>query len=490
MNDLSWFDVINLGATVLQLAVIVAFAVAIGGVWRTSKRPVMQALASYWVLLGIGALVNVGSSVSGAILKDRPLSLTLTTIVVALQGAAVALVSDALAILQERDEQVATKRRAIVYGLTALLIHGAGVLWFYTPDITLRIRVVLWSRSVHFLVLLAPAVIAWRAYARGGMNREVVRLLAVGWTALAVRAAIELGFGFLVGRPRLPNEVVIGAIIVNVLAMMSMGVVTLLASAREENDVLQRQSALLQQTQQRLARAERLESLGRLAGGVAHDFNNVLCVMQLAAEDGLRHEDATRKNAALDEVTGASERGRDLVQQLLSFARNAPEKSEHFDACERIATMARMVERLAGRNRFTLTRPPERAMVRMDASQFDQIVLNLIANARDAMPGGGTITAEVSVVDRPWPVAPLDVPAGRYVMLRVIDEGEGIPPDVLPHIFEPFYTTKDDRGTGLGLATVHSVVHRSGGGITVTSELGRGTAFEILLPVADGELPA
>ncbi|MBI3567390.1 MAG: hypothetical protein HY084_04180 [Gemmatimonadetes bacterium] len=484
MGQLSSFDQINLGATFLQLAVIVAFAVAVIGVWYTSRRPVMRPLAGYWALLAVASLVNVGSSWTGAMLHDRPLSLTLTTVVVALHGAAIAFARAALESLGVLEGPPAKARGALRTGLAVLALHGVGVIWLFRAMPLDRRGVVLWSRSVHFLVLLVPAVLAWRAVARAKHTRAPMRLLAIGWTAIAARAAIEIGFGFDVGGGALPVDVVLGAIVVNVLAMMVLGVTALVAASREESDLLQRESTLLQQTQRRLARVKRIESLGRLAVGIAHDFSNVLTVAQLAATEGQRNPDSARKDEALREVRLASDRGRELVQQLLTFARQQSDDVERFDASDRVEAMSTILSRLTGTVTYAFEPSPEPTAVRMDPSQFDQIVLNLVTNARDSMPAGGRVAVSVSSSEQSAENPSADVPPGSYVRVRVEDTGEGIPAEVLPHIFEPFFSTKDDRGTGLGLATVRSIVQRAAGDITVRTTPGKGTVFEVFLPVA------
>lgn len=490
MDSLTSFDQINLSATLLQFAVIVAFAVAIQGVWRTSRRPLMRALAGYWALIVAGAFVNIGSSWSGAIWRDRMLSLSLTTVVVALQAAAIPYVIAALHALDAPERHPPVGRRAVACGVAALLVHGAGVAWFFVFMPANRLGMVMWSRSVDFAILLVPAVLAWRALMNREQHRGAVRLLAVGWTALALRAALEVGFGLQVGRPPLPAAAVIAAVVVNVVAMITLGVATLIAGSMEEFDALERQSRLLQHTQLRLAQMERIESLGRLAGGVAHDFNNVLHIIGLAADDGVHQPDSEAKNEAFREVMRASERGSDFARQLLGFARVQSSARERFDACVRLESLTVMLRRLAGTVGFSLETSPMPAMLEMDPSQLDQIVLNLFVNALDASAADGRVTAAISFRDVRDGAEPQRLPPGRYVSICVADDGSGIPPHALAHIFEPFYTTKDGRGTGLGLATVKSIVNGAGGTITVQSEPGRGTTFETLLPYSMAATPA
>jgi signal transduction histidine kinase len=286
--------------------------------------------------------------------------------------------------------------------------------------------------------------------------------------------------------PDLPFVLVVAAIVVNVVAMMTVGVASLLATAAEEQGVVRRQSALLQQTQAKLARMERLESLGRLAGGVAHDFNNVLAAIKLSAQSGAIAPQHVQKDADFAEIERATAHGAALVHQLLSFARQQPENVREFDANNHIAKLTGMLERLAGRVEVRFDAAPGPAMVSMDPSQFDQVVLNLVVNARDAMPDGGRVIVSTTVnAARPRGVLDDHDDATRFVCVVVEDTGTGIPADILPHIFEPFYSTKPtDRSTGLGLPTVQSIVHRAEGDVRVSSRQGRGTRFEVYLPAA------
>jgi PAS domain S-box-containing protein len=219
-------------------------------------------------------------------------------------------------------------------------------------------------------------------------------------------------------------------------------------------------------------RAQRFEALGRLAAGVAHDFNNLLAVMlttaELAAEvipadDPLRDELAAAANAA--------RRGRALTRQLLTFARREPAQPQPVDVNQLVRNMQELLRRVAGpRVQLDLALAPEPAVVVADPAQAEQALLNLVTNAREAMPGGGRVVIETARSD-------------GDLRVTVRDTGTGIAPEVRPQLFEPFFTTKPD-GTGLGLATVYGVVIGAGGRVEVESEPGRGAAFHLLLPQA------
>jgi two-component system cell cycle sensor histidine kinase/response regulator CckA len=243
--------------------------------------------------------------------------------------------------------------------------------------------------------------------------------------------------------------------------------------------------------EERLAQAQRLQSVGQLAAGVAHDFNNLLTAILGAVEaleprlDGDAGED-------LAHVRQAAERGAGLVRQLLAFGRQQtlqPRLLALNDTVRRSANLLACM--LGGLTTLALELEEPGCQIRIDPVQLDQVLMNLAANAQNAMPGGGTLTIATS---RRQVLAPErdgadSIPPGRYAVIEVRDTGAGIPPDVLPHIFEPFFTTRRAAGgTGLGLATVHGIVRQSGGFLAVRSQPGRGTAFRITLPRQKGEL--
>lgn len=235
--------------------------------------------------------------------------------------------------------------------------------------------------------------------------------------------------------------------------------------------------------EEQLLQAQKLEAVGKLAGGVAHDFNNLLTVILSQSEIvGRRMIDPSLKEALAD-VNDAAKRGAGLTRQLLAFARKQVVEPRNVDLNALLGDMTNLLRRLVTENvvlRFEPT--PGLFPVRIDPSQFEQIVVNLAVNARDAMPAGGKLTirtANVSV--QPDELA--DVGPGDWALFAISDTGEGMDDEVRQRVFEPFFTTKErGRGTGLGLATVHGIVAQSNGRIAVTSERGRGTTFRVWLP--------
>jgi signal transduction histidine kinase len=242
--------------------------------------------------------------------------------------------------------------------------------------------------------------------------------------------------------------------------------------------------------QQALQRAQRLETLGRLTGGVAHDINNMLAVISGQVGFALQRLDPGDPAASrLAQVAPVVERAAALTCQLLSFAREPVGRPRPVDLNAIVSQLEKILQRAVGDEVELEVRPgPGLGSVCADPTRLEQVLLNLAFNARDAMPSGGRLTVETHNLDLPeGDPDPPAVPPGRYVMLSVSDDGTGMDQGTMARIFEPFFTTKPEgRGTGLGLATVHGIVKQSGGAIRVDSERGLGTTFRVYLPRVEG----
>jgi signal transduction histidine kinase len=251
-------------------------------------------------------------------------------------------------------------------------------------------------------------------------------------------------------------------------------------------------TAQLEQRELRTRQAQRLEAVGQLAGGIAHDFNNMLTAIIGFGEE-LRPHVLPEGRANLDEVLTAGTRARDLTQQLLAFSRQQVLQAQPLQLSRAVEDLSRMLQRIIGEH-IALSLQLESALpfIRADRTQLEQVITNLVVNARDAMPEGGTLvlaTDSVSV-SPPDYGGRTDLPPGRYARLRVTDTGHGMDAETASHIFEPFFTTKElGKGTGLGLATVYGVVRQSGGYVIVDSTRDRGTTFEIFFPVIEARDP-
>ena len=242
--------------------------------------------------------------------------------------------------------------------------------------------------------------------------------------------------------------------------------------------------------EEQLRNAQQLEAIGRLAGGVAHDFNNILSIIMghgellLASAGG---DDRVRNG--LEQIQRAADRAASLTQQLLAFSRKQVLQPKILDLNEAVADVQKMLARVIGEDiDLIASLHPSLVPVKADPGQVEQVLMNLAVNARDAMPHGGKLMMETCNVEPDERMTrDLELAPGRYVMLRVTDSGHGMNAATLSHIFEPFFTTKPmGKGTGLGLATVYGIVKQSGGAIEVESEVDRGTTFRIYLPAVEG----
>ena len=253
----------------------------------------------------------------------------------------------------------------------------------------------------------------------------------------------------------------------------------------------QRAELALRDTELQLNQAQKMEAIGKLAGGVAHDFNNLLSVVLGYAELVIARTQSPELRADLMEIRRAGTRAADLTQQLLAFSRRQLLEPRIVDLNESVNQVHRMVRRIIGEDvTVEASTAPRLWRVKVDPGQIAQILMNLVVNARDAMPHGGTMRFETRNVDvdPEYAAQQLGVSPGPHVLLALADTGTGMPPEVIARIFEPFYTTKaPGKGTGLGLSTVFGIVKQSGGHIDVASAPGQGTVFRIYFPRADGE---
>jgi PAS domain S-box-containing protein len=269
------------------------------------------------------------------------------------------------------------------------------------------------------------------------------------------------------------------------------GGVVVLAMGRDVTRQIEAEDAR-RRLEEQLHQALKIEAMGRLAGGVAHDFNNILTGILgftelLAAQ--IPESDPMRGDVA--EIRACAEKAASLTSQLLAFSRKQIIESRAFDANEVVERASRMLRRLIGEDvDLQITRAASPSIVSMDPHQLEQVLVNLAVNARDAMPGGGRLAISVrhETLDARACEARVDVKPGRYVVIEVVDTGTGMSETVLAHIFEPFFSTKADKGTGLGLPTSYGIVRQAGGFVEVASRLGEGSTFSLYLPATEASL--
>jgi len=242
--------------------------------------------------------------------------------------------------------------------------------------------------------------------------------------------------------------------------------------------------------EQRLRHVQKMEAIGRLAGGIAHDFNNVLGVIVAYSEMLVeKMHDDSELSPLVTAISKAVERGSTLTRQLLAFSRQQVLEPQVISIAEHLEKTREMLARVIGEDiQLKILAGDPTLRVKVDPTQLEQVVMNLVVNARDAMPDGGRLTIETSEIDVDEDYCGRNPEArlGRHIVIAVSDSGCGMTPEVLSRLFEPFFTTKEHgKGTGLGLATVYGIVKQSGGHISAYSEVGRGTTFKVYLPITE-----
>ncbi len=255
----------------------------------------------------------------------------------------------------------------------------------------------------------------------------------------------------------------------------------------EAKEALQKSEAALQRANAALFQSQKMQAIGQLTGGIAHDFNNLLSVLSSGLDVLALSPDARTDHQLMETMRRAVQRGSTLTQQLLAFARKQPLKPENADVNGTIAGFEAVLRRAVPPSiEFDIELGRDVGTVSVDSQRFEAALLNLVVNSRDAMPAGGVLLLRTE----PAELAEGEVgalPAGRYARVSVVDNGEGMTPEVLTRAFEPFFTTKDvGRGTGLGLSQVYGFITQSGGEVQLASETGQGTTITIHLPLVEG----
>jgi signal transduction histidine kinase len=462
----------------LQSALTAGTAVAGAGVALTFKRPAMRALAVGWVLISVA---------SGLIWLGLSQTLGSSTLLMALLLALAPTLTPGLASLYfvqilKLIEGKATDFRPPRNQLIAVTATGAA----FFGGIALigeklnpgrPIGVAIFGTFAAIFVSGWLAALAGRMRKRPGARRLPLLMLQLSFVALAMRSGVNVviaGNAFITGDT---PSFSMGTIFSQVFLLAISAALQLVAVLDEERAISLQQAEQLRQAELAIAASQRLESLGRMAGAVAHDFNNVLTVISMSAHSALADETEAERKEDLTEIANSATRGKALTEQLLAFARRLPQQVTRFDVRAQVERLRGLIDRVAGKSaRVSIEMGEELQLIDMDVTQFEQVVMNLILNARDAMPSGGSITI-IAGADH--------ADSKKFVCVAVEDTGPGIAPDVLGHIFEPFFSTKrEGEGTGLGLAICEGIVRAAGGRIAVKSDLGKGSRFEVLLPRA------
>ncbi len=456
-------------AQLLVAVIALAYGSAFVGLWLHYRRDAMRAFAFAWLALGVYSLVTVfWLEVYRGAMPARDAVLTGLT-------AATAVLS--------------VIASAWMISATSAVI---------TPD-----RAPRWLRPVALAVAVFLLVMVLLDRPLAISTIRLVFVAAWGWGLIAaVRAAPSPGRRSLAAFHAL---MLLRVFLALALISLTTGdqplwytilqmIVTIAAGFLSTTAAfsLEREAALRERVtyERGAAQSQRMESMGRMASSVAHDFNNILTSV-LAASESVSDDlaaPAERAEARAD-VGAAVQRGKELTQQLLAFARPAASQSVEFDPARRVLDLVPMIERLVGRERPVACSVAEAlraspCAVLADAVQFDQVMLNLAANARDAMPHGGTLAIDCALSTSERELGAAGLSAGRYVRVRMTDSGSGMTPETIARIFDPYFTTKaPGKGTGLGLATAFAFVRQAQGAIRVQSADGAGSTFWIYLPV-------
>jgi len=381
---------------------------------------------------------------------------------------------------------------------------GAGALWgvaaflFFSgsspPAAQLLVTFAVGGMCAGAAGTLACYMPAFRSYVYPSLGLLIARTVAIGGTQHVAMALMLVVYGAAMAtaartahrsiteafRLRFENE--------DLLARLSDAQKTLQESNHSLEERVHERTAELERQSEVLREAQRLESLGRLAAGVAHDFNNLLTVVLGNATLLLRERSlAAPSVSAIEEMKTAATRGADLVRQLLAFGRQQRLAPKVLDLNVVLSGLGPLLTRLIGEQvRITVALAPGKAYVKADRSQLEQVIVNLVTNARDAMPAGGRLSIETALREPDQ-----GVPGPWWVVLSVVDTGLGMDREIRQRVFDPFFTTKPfGKGTGLGLATVHGVVEQSGGHVVVESEPGAGSCFRVFLPLTTEAIPA
>ncbi|MGE0862307.1 MAG: MASE1 domain-containing protein [Vicinamibacterales bacterium] len=374
-----------------------------------------------------------------------------------------------LAWVKGRSPAWSWPRIAEAVGLMLVLFFGAQLvfgLWGIFAD-----------RDVPIVFIFFP-ILGWAGLRFGPRGAATLVALIAGF-ALAIAG---LGVGPFAAFPVEFTQFLLFVF----LTLGSLSGQLLAAIMAERDDALERRLLLEEQ----LRHSQKMEAVGRLAGGIAHDFNNLLTAIIGYTEIVLTSLDPKdERRADAEEIGRAAMRAADLTRQMLAFSRRQVLQPKIIDLNTALSKVEPMLRRVIGEDIvMTVTGKAAAPHVRVDPGQVEQVVMNLVVNARDAMPQGGRLTVETAdaVLDEAAVADQTDVKPGPYVMLSVSDSGVGMPPEVRARIFEPYFTTKDvGKGTGLGLSTAYGIVRQSDGHIAVSSELGLGTTFRIYLPRAE-----
>lgn len=476
-------DIGHQGALLLQGLVAVLMALSVTAVWVAfRRRPMAYWALTWWVLAGAVVMSSFAStSAPAGKLFQSMLGLGLWLAVAPMvHGAAASLAGKPPS--PRRFLGLALAVAAVGLSVASLLVPLAGR-WFGPGRMALGAIVITHGPVVMALAATGLMILL---LARDHPRAAGLTLIGVSVIMLAGRTTLWVLPGSIGASPELRAKIVAVTSLVQLVTIVLLGLSTLAALLSEE-----RAAALARERQWN--RVERLDSLGQMAGGIVHDFNNVLAAVRNGVELArLEVADQGRVSQDLGEVERAAVRGQSLVAQLLRFARREAGVMVPIELGGAIGELRRMLDHLLGpRHQLVYVKPSGALWVRADQPRFEQALVNLVTNARDAMASGGRVTLAVEgrELTAAETMGSRTLGPGRYVVTSVQDTGSGIEPSILPQIFDPFVTGKD-HGTGLGLSNVAAAIDEAAGGIRVSTQVGVGTRFELWLPAIAAPGPA
>jgi signal transduction histidine kinase len=474
-----------------QLAITIALAGVMGGLSLRLSRPLMQTLALHWLARLVIVLINLLYYVT-----SDPTAWWLLPFAGCFGTACAVLLITArqMAICAEAPRESLPPTRwalPLVVGtalaLTAQLVNVLAL--DFSPAFA-----AIWTRGLYgvaYVCLIGWLALRWLDLPHARHRLTPLFLGAVMLFGFDLFDTIQRGILLAGG---IPFGSAVWTIVGSLTGTLCLGLGSVLAALETERDALREQAERLRVAEREHAEAQRLQSLGQLASGVAHDFNNVLALIgngiDFVGESLTDRQHEARRD--LQDIRMAVDRGSALVRRLVAFSRPHANSPVPLRPADVLRECLPMLQRLLS-SRLTLHATIEATQyIEIDRTQLEQLIINLLINARDAAPqDGGTV--RLSVMDEDVAVEQAArigrVTPGRWVRLSVLDDGIGINPAVLPNLFEPFFTTKGEKGTGLGLATVAAAVRDLHGAADVYSTPGRGTRFDVWFPVYISEAP-
>ncbi len=482
----------------LQGTIGVAAALMLGGLWLALRAPAARIWGQQWALLAAAQALAYWTvretpsgvpSTSGAFAWVLASSMFAAVSMLQFVGARVLRTAPA-----EPADVPKLTFGVVVASITSAAVAALSIAWATRHDGNFIELTAVFLRPLSFLAIL----MAMRELMQAPTWNESpgLKVLAVAFAAVGVRAILALIIAWLPASISRAPATNVALVTLQVLVQVMFAIAS--TAAVLESERLQRfhEEERLSELERVVLNQQRVESIGRLASGIAHDFNNLLAAIRQGVELAKETpDDAREREEILTDVLIAADRGAELTRHLLDYAKGGSTEPELVDVVERVRKLSGMLRRAVPASlEWDVNLPPSEVPVRIVPAQFDQVLLNLVVNARNAQPKGGRIGVRVGVESSPAPHVEGQRPAAAassYAVLEVSDRGPGVSPDVAARVLEPFYTTRGESGgTGLGLSTCVAIAQANGGALEFTSRVGEGTRVRLILPILTGSAAA